>query len=45
MLYFVGLIIFSIAAGSATTTANGFMILGGGFIIAAIVNYLDSPKK
>ncbi len=45
MLYFVGLVIFSIAAGSVTTSATGFMILGGGLIVAAMVNYLDGRGK
>ena len=45
LLYFVGLVMFSVAAGSATNTATGFMILGGGLILSAMVTYLNGPKK
>ena len=49
MMYFVGLVIVSIAIGSLYTAPLGFMVLGGGLVIAgtvdSLIKYLNGPKK
>ena len=47
-LYIVGLIVFSSAIGSMSTTPDGFIIFGGGLILlasgSALLKYLNDKQ-
>lgn len=45
MLYTIGLTIISIASGLRYGWHIGWMILGGGFILAAVIEYLNDTIK
>ena len=44
-MYWIGLVILSLAIGTATTSPMGFLVLGLGCMGAGILAYLNGGKK
>ena len=44
-VFFIGLVVISIATGSQFGSVYGFYVLGTGFILVSLLNYLNGGAK